>query len=343
MKPLINSYNSLRYFFPKSLMSPIADKSAPPLFIILNAASGHNNTSTVSTVIEEVLTQYGRPYQLMVVEDAAQLDFIARQTVKRACGCGGVVVVAGGDGSINAVAQATLGTRCPLGVLPQGTFNYFGREHGISSDTAEATRGLLTARVQAVQVGLVNDRLFLVNASLGLYPQLLEDREAFKQQYGRNRLVAFASGLITLLRHHRQLLISLEIRGKVHDIRTPTLFVGNNRLQLEQIGIPLEKAIENDELAAITLRPLGMMAMLWLLVRGVFGKLGEAQNVISFGFKRMTVRPSRHLKRRVKIATDGEIVWMETPLEFRVSPHPLYLLKPGTMPEPETSDTGSDA
>jgi diacylglycerol kinase family enzyme len=324
-------------------MPPIADESAPPLFIILNAASGHNNTSTVCTIIEEVLIESGRRYQLIVVEDVAQLDGVARQTVERACGCGGVVVVAGGDGSINTVAQATLGSGCPLGVLPQGTFNYFGREHGISSDTADATRALLTARVQAVQVGIVNGRLFLVNASLGLYPRLLEDREAFKQQYGRSRLVAFASGLVTLLRHHQQLLISLEIRGKVHDIRTPTLFVGNNRLQLEQIGIPLENALENDELAAITLRPTGMMAMLWLLVRGALGKLGEAQNVISFGFKRMTIRSSRHLKRRVKVATDGEIVWMDTPLEFRVSPHPLYLLKPGTTPEPGALDTGSDA
>lgn len=324
-------------------MPSIADESARPLFIILNAASGHNNASTVRTIIEEVLIESGRRYQLIVVEDAAQLDGVARQTVERACGCGGVVVVAGGDGSINTVAQATLGSGCPLGVLPQGTFNYFGREHGISSDTAEATRALLTASVQAVQVGIVNGRLFLVNASLGLYPRLLEDREAFKQQYGRNRLVAFASGLVTLLRHHQQLLISLEIRGKVHDVRTPTLFVGNNRLQLEQIGIPLENALENDELVAIMLRPTGMMAMLWLLVRGALGKLGEAQNVISFGFKRMTIRSSRHLKRRVKVATDGEVVWMDTPLEFRVSPHPLYLLKPGTTPEPGTLDTGSDA
>jgi hypothetical protein len=71
--------------------------------------------------------------------------------------------------------------------------------------------------------------------------------------------------------------------------------------------------------------------------------LGEAQNVISFGFKRMTIRSSRSLKRRVKVATDGEIVWMNTPLEFSVSPHPLYLLKPGTTPEPGILDTGSDA
>ncbi|SFN97395.1 diacylglycerol/lipid kinase family protein [Nitrosospira briensis] len=324
-------------------MPSIADESAPQFFIILNAASGQNNTSTVCTIIEEVLIEAGRRYELVVVEDAAQLDGVARQTVERACERGGVVVVAGGDGSINTVAQATLGSGCPLGVLPQGTFNYFGREHGISSDTAEATRALLTASVQAVQVGIVNDRLFLVNASLGLYPRLLEDREAFKQQYGRNRLVAFASGLVTLLRHHQQLLISLEIRGKFHDIRTATLFVGNNRLQLEQLGLPLENALENDELVAIMLRPTGMMAMLWLLVRGALGKLGEAQNVISFGFKRMTIRSSRHLKRRVKVATDGEVVWMDTPLEFRVSPHPLHLLKPATTPEPGTLDTGPDS
>ncbi|MBA4142939.1 MAG: diacylglycerol kinase [Nitrosospira sp.] len=324
-------------------MSPIADESALPLFIILNAASGHNNISTVCTTIEEVLIQSGRSYQMIVVEDTAQLDCIACQTVEKACECSGAVVVAGGDGSINAVAQAALGRRCPFGVLPLGTFNYFGREHGISSDPAEAVRELLSARIQSVQVGFVNDRLFLVNASLGLYPQLLEDREAFKQQYGRIRLVAFASGLVTLLRHHRQLLISLELRGEGYDLRTPTLFVGNNRLQLEQIGIPLEKAFENDELVAIALRPIGVVAMLWLLVRGAFGELGEAGDVISFGFKRMTVRPSRGLAPRVKVATDGEVGWMNMPLEFRVSPQPLYLLKPDTMPKSEILATGSDA
>src|SRR5687768_5342583 len=266
-------------------MPPIADESAPPLFIILNAASGHNNTSTVCTIIEEVLIESGRRYQLIVVEDVAQLDGVARQTVERACGCGGVVVVAGGDGSINTVAQATLGSGCPLGVLPQGTFNYFGREHGISSDTAEAIRALLTASVQAVQVGFVNDRLFLVNASLGLYPKLLEDREAFKQQYGRNRLVALVSGLITLLGHHGQLRITLRLQGKDHEIRTQTLFVGNNRLQLKQIGISLENNIGSGELAAIALRPVGTFAMLWLLVRGAFGELGEARGVINFSFE----------------------------------------------------------
>ena len=165
------------------------------------------------------------------------MQALAQQAVECARAERGVVVAAGGDGTLNTVAQAVLGSGCAFGVLPQGTFNYFGRNHGIPSDTAAATRLLLSARAQPVQVGLVNERVFLVNASLGLYPQLLEDREAWKQQYGRHRLVAFGSALATLLREHRQLRIRVERAGKAHVVRTPTLFVANNRLQLEQIGI----------------------------------------------------------------------------------------------------------
>lgn len=67
--------------------------------------------------------------------------------------------------------------------------NYFGRT-GVSQDTATATRVLLDAAIESVQVGMLNGRLFLVNASLGLYLTLLEDREAYKQRYGRSRMVA---------------------------------------------------------------------------------------------------------------------------------------------------------
>ncbi|MHB8454695.1 MAG: diacylglycerol/lipid kinase family protein [Acidiferrobacterales bacterium] len=308
---------------------PIQVDSAAPLFIILNVGSGSKDAVVTHRIIEEVLTQVGREHLVRVVEDPAQLNDIARHTVEQARSRGGMIVVAGGDGTINAVAQATLGSGCPLGVLPQGTFNYFSRTHGIPSDTAEAVRLLLSARAHPVQVGLVNDRVFLVNASMGLYPQLLENREAYKQQFGRSRLVAFWSALITLLREHRQLRLLIEHRGKTRELRTPTLFVSNNRLQLEQVGIPQAQLLEQGLLAAITLRPVGTLTMLGLLVRGAFGQLGEADNVTSFAFKRITVTPAMpYGTRRVKIATDGEIVWLQTPIEFRVAPEPLHLLKP---------------
>jgi diacylglycerol kinase family enzyme len=119
----------------------------------------------------------------------------------------------------------------------------------------------------------------------------------------------------------------------VRNIRTPTLFVGNNRLQLEQIGIEQARALEAGRLAAITLRPVGTLAMLALLVRGALGRLGEADQVVSQGFTQMSVRPTlSYGRQRMKVATDGEVLWMRAPLLFRVAPEPLWLLKPEHPP-----------
>lgn len=320
-------------------MTPIQIDSAAPLFIVLNVGSGDNDTVAMREIIEQVLTQASREHLVRVVDDPAKLHEIARQTVEQARSRGGVVVAAGGDGTINAVAQATLGSGCPFGVLPQGTFNYFSRVHGIPSDTANAMRVLLTARAHPVQVGLVNDRVFLVNASLGLYPQLLENREASKHQFGRNRLVAFWSGLVTMLCEHRQLRLLIEHRGENRDLRTPTLFVGNNRLQMEQLGFPEAPLLEQGLLVAITLRPVSTLTMLGLLARGAFGQLGNADSISSFAFKQITATPAmRYGRRRVKAATDGEIVWLQAPIKFCIAPAPLYLLKP--EPDPYAGDPG---
>ena len=296
-----------------------------PLFIVLNAGSGHDDAALTRQSIEAVLDATGRRYLLFQADPPSGLQALAQQAVKRARAERGVVVAAGGDGTLNTVAQAVLGSGCAFGVLPQGTFNYFGRNHGIPSDTAAATRLLLSARAQPVQVGLVN-------ASLGLYPQLLEDREAWKQQYGRHRLVAFGSALATLLREHRQLRIRVERAGKAHVVRTPTLFVANNRLQLEQIGIEETEALASGRLAAVMPRPVDTLTMLGLVVRGALGRLGEAEQIDHFGFTQMTVTPAPAFGgyggQRLKVATDGEVGWLRAPIEFRVAPEPLWLLKP---------------
>jgi len=300
-----------------------------PLIIVLNAGSGRDDAADARRTIEDVLREAGREFRLLLVEDASRLREVAQRAVAEAGSCDGIVVAAGGDGTINAVAQAAHGGRRVLGVVPQGTFNLFGRTHGIPLDTALATRMLLDAQVEPVQVGLVNDRLFLVNASLGLYPRLLEDREAFKQQYGRSRWVAAWAALKTVFGEHRPLSIRIERKGSISDLRTPTLFVGNNRLQLERIGIREADALDEGQLAAVTLRNVGTRSLLWLMLRGALGQLGDADGIISFGFTRMTVRPRLALGvRRIKVALDGEVLSLTPPIEFRVSPEPLALLKP---------------
>lgn len=298
-----------------------------PLFIVMNAASGHGEAGHTRAIISRVMREARREHHVRLVENPSDLAEIARIAVAQANQVGGAVVVAGGDGTINTVTNAVLASACPMGVLPSGTFNYFGRTHGIPEDTEDAVRMLLSATPQPVQVGLVNDRAFLVNASLGLYPTLLEDREAWKKQYGRSRAVALWAGLASVVSARRQLHLELAKDGQSDHWRTPTLFVGNNKLQLEQIGMAEAGELDRGLLVAIAPRPVGTVSLLWLALRGALGSLGDATDIRSFALRELAVQRSVRRGRGIKVAVDGEVVRMHEPLHFRVSPQPLYLLK----------------
>lgn len=310
-------------------------------FIALNAGSGHSETDERRSTIETVLRQAGRHFELTMIDEPGTIDEIAARLAKQAADSGGVLVAAGGDGTINAVARQAVAHGCQFGVLPQGTFNYFGRTHGIPEDLSEAVHALLAARVHPVQVGVINDRVFLVNASIGLYPKMLEEREADKKQFGRSRLVAALSALKTLLSPHKRLRLVLDIDGQPQRLRTATFFVGNNRLQMEQVGIPpLSDALEDGRLAAVAPRTKGKLGMLWLMLHGALGRMGrlnQADELTTFSFKQMEVQVrSLSRRRQVKVATDGEITMMDNPLEIHVMDGQLLLLKP--EPKPAAAD-----
>ena len=317
-----------------------------PLQFVINAAAGSGEADTVREAIEAALAATGRRGELLFSR-GGDLASVARKVAKQALAIRTAVVAVGGDGTINTVAQAAHAVGCAMGVVPRGTFNYFARAQGIPSDTAEAARRLLDWAPQPVQVAAVNDRVFLVNASLGMYPDLLEDREAYKARFGRSRWVAFWAATTTLLRAQRKLRLQIEQGGSARQVRALTLFVGNNRLQLEQLGLLPEPqaagspvhAPEKGSLTAVMLRPIGTLEMIGLMMRGAMGTLGEAQSVEHFSFERMVVKPARMPGlRSVKVAFDGEVARMRAPVEFRVLGEPLYLL----MPRPDaTAETRS--
>jgi len=241
-----------------------------PFSVVLNRRSGSDDAGTTEQAIRGALDAAGRPYRLFCARHPRQLGELARQAVEAARAQDGTVVVAGGDGTINAVVQAVLPSGLPLGVLPQGTFNFFGRSHGLPEcDAEEGVSGLLDAREIPVQVGMVNDHVFLVNASLGLYPELLERRERDKRRFGRHRLVALLSGLRALLGKYPDLRLSLNEDGRQQVRRSTTLVVGDNRLQLESLGIPEADAVTRGALVGIVLPPLPRWRMILTAVREI--------------------------------------------------------------------------
>lgn len=310
--------------------TPPAPGADAPLYLVYNARSGKGQATDALQAMQRSCQALGRPLHEFPIGPQKPPKAQARAAVEAATKTGGIVVVAGGDGTINAVAQAVLGSGCAFGVLPQGTFNYFGRNHGIPTETQDAVDAVLRHAPVAVQVGLVNDRAFLVNASMGLYATLLEDREHYKSRYGRSRWMAMFAAMVTLMRTHRPWNLRMSCRGTETEVKTLSLFVGNNALQFEHVGVKEGEAVEDGELAAVLVRPRGVLSQLGLVLNGFLRQLGSDDDVQTMSFRSLVVEPSGASRRQrsVKVAADGEIERMQMPLRFTVSPEPLWLIKP---------------
>ena len=257
-----------------------------PIFIVMNAGSGKHAGEDVRLVIERTLTNSGRAFTLHEVDDPARLKAVAAEVVERARGRRGIVIAAGGDGTINAVAEATLGSGCPFGVLPLGTFNYFSRVHGIPSDVQTACDVLLTYLEFEVQVGLVNDKVFLVNGAIGIYPELLEEREEPKRNLGA---AAGWQSVPHLPRYFVRIacFASTSRRAKPNQHRPGDGLRRQQSASARASRHPHAELEERHRLVGVVLRPVTA----WQPLSSARCSVNSATRpVVSFALERMTVR-----------------------------------------------------
>ena len=304
--------------------------SRPPWFVVINNASGSQDGKDLAELIRDKVSAAGHQVSVRLITHAEELDAIAAHAATQARERMGVLVGVGGDGTLNAVASAALAAGAAFSLIPGGTFNYFGRCHGFPVDPREAVDAVLGGRLRPVQVGCVNGRPFLVNASFGLYPRLLAEREAFKRQWGRSRMVAWGAALLTLMGAHGVHRLRLKTGDVTNDLQAATVFVGNNRLQLEDIGVPEADAVEAGRLVGLVLHPVGRLGLLRLAAQGALGRLGETEDVQRLVFSSLEVMPGRQWwqRRSVRVAVDGEQLRLRSPLRFEVGEMPLWLLAP---------------
>jgi diacylglycerol kinase family enzyme len=300
--------------------------STLPITVIMNSASGHDDKQASRAEIEKVLAASGRAFRFLSPERPDELEALAKRAAEEAKRDPGIIVAAGGDGTINTVAGAVAGTDLPFAVVPMGTFNFFARNLGIPLEAGAATQALLDGHARPMPVARVNGRIFLINSSVGLYRRLQEEREQFKRRFGRNKLVAVISGLATLLHHHRVYEVRMEMDGKPVTVRTPMLFFGMNSLQLEKLEVPAASCIERGLLAVLMLRPMSRWKILGFALRGVLHGLNDAENMHTHCASKVTVRWRR--ARKMKVAVDGETMECDLPLRYEVMRDALNVIVP---------------
>lgn len=294
-----------------------------PITVVMNAGAGSDDKSAARAAIAAALA--GRDLEFRVAGRPRDIVGLAQAAAKSR---GGVLAAAGGDGTLNAVAAVARDHALVFGAIPLGTFNYFAREFGIPEDPGAAARNIVAGAVRRLPVGEINGRLFLNNASIGLYRRLIEQREVDKHRFGRSRFVALVSALLTLLREHRPYRLSLSVDGRPLSLSTLTMFFGRNALQLEQLGLAEARCVAAGELAVLALREVGRGELLGLALRGALAQLQTADNLRRHCAATVRVDRVDGRPRRMRVAIDGELIDCTLPLTVRVVPDALQVVVP---------------
>jgi len=304
-----------------------AGTAAPRAIVIMNARSGEHGGDDARAVIEAALSNAGWQPELWIAPEPALLASLAQRARDRSPA---LIVAAGGDGTINVVANAVADTGIAFAVIPMGTFNYFARLHAIPDDVAAASRLSPGDAPTTVGAGEVNGQVFLNNLSIGLYTSIIEARERDKKIWGRHRVVALASALWVAFKPAARRRVTLQTPTGETRMRVAMIFVGANALQLEDANLPLRNELALGKLAVVTLKAAGPWKLFKAALGMAMGTAHELEDVTIAAHEELRIAMRRP---QVRVVIDGEIVRLRTPLAIRFRPAALRLLRPQAAPE----------
>lgn len=301
--------------------------------VLINSSAGSVDASDTEGESERIRTAFAEVAPDLHV-DVEAVDPAKMQDRIRELWAGSTrpaaIIAGGGDGTVNNAANAAAGTDIVLGVLPLGTFNHFAGDVGVADALRAAARGLATATITPIDVAEVNGRVFVNNSLIGVYPEMVAIRDEFMERRGWGKVKAVPVAVAHVLRRFPIHRVDLSDGNDFHrdDVRTPFLFVGNGVFESAGRGLPTRDDLTDGTLDIEIAHAVSR-----------FGLVRTALQTLAFGMRRatdleratLTQLIVRSRARRLRVAVDGEIAWVTTPLTYRVRPGALNVLVPGPV------------
>lgn len=187
-----------------------------------------------------------------------------------------VVIVAGGDGTVRAVAESLHDSKVPLALLPSGTGNLLARNLDLTlDDTANALETAFRGKDRAIDLGLIRIRhedesvtqhAYLVMAGLGLDAKMLAATDDdLKARVG---WLAYVKAIGQVLRDKNQLQIRYNLDGRGNrSVRAHTIMIGNCGSLPANILLLPDAAVDDGEFDIVVLRPEGFIGWVQILVK----------------------------------------------------------------------------
>ena len=291
--------------------------------VIVNTSSGLGHGASIADAVRERFRAHGIDAEVHTADRKDDIPALARQAAQRRAG--GVVVAAGGDGTVSTVADAVRRLGGVLGVIPLGTLNHFARDMGIPLEAAEAIRVIAAGHRVAVDVGEVNGAGFINNSSLGLYPNIVRGREWRQRRLRRPKRSAMLWAILATLRRAPLLRLQLSLEGGEQACVSPFVFIGNNDYTMEGFHIGKRARLDGGKLSIYTTTRRTAGGLFMLALRALFGRLRQSEDFNESHAPTLLVEAPHP---QMFVATDGEVVAMRTPLEYSILPRALTVIAP---------------
>jgi YegS/Rv2252/BmrU family lipid kinase len=293
-----------------------ADSRGKRALLIVNARSrrGRNAQAAVTAALEDA----GLRVLYETCSNAASLSPL----ISRMAGQVDLVVIGGGDGTLNAAAPALRGSGLPLGIVPLGTANDLARTLGIPSDPVAAARIVVAGKTARIDLGEVNGQPFFNVASIGFGADLAHalTRDS-KRRWGS---LGYAVAALRILRRMRPFTAEIVHGGVAQVSRTVHIAIGNGRHYGGGMTVEATARIDDGRLHIFSLEVASMWRLLRMLPALRSGRHQPWAEIRTLAGEEVEVKT----RRARSVNTDGEIT-TRTPARFRVLPGVVTVFVPG--------------
>ena len=298
--------------------------------VILNRSGGTASSlgEKLEATVREAFAGQEIDLQLIEGKDIAE-------TIKQFAGRV-MVAIGGGDGTQGSAAAAFAGSETVQLVLPLGTRNHLAKQIGMPTDLAEAAQVARDGNPKAIDLAKAKDsareRVFVNNASIGLYTKLVRERD---KRWGPKWLGTIPATWV-VLRTLRAKPMQLTIDGKPQRVVTPLLFIGNNRYSLDAGSVGERVSLSDGVLSLFVVARQSPLALIGFAMRALLGRADEERDFCALEDAKEVVIEGRGA---IDVGFDGEVERMALPLTFTIMPGALKVLVPkdaigGEVPKP---------
>lgn len=298
--------------------------------VIINAAAGEHLQRPNAEALQQAFADRGVEARILHANGTEVVE-IAERAVQ---GDADAIVAGGGDGTINTVVSVMLRSTAPakpLGILPLGTLNHLAKDLNIPLEIEKSVDTIAGGHVVEIDLAQVNDRFFINNSSLGLYPSIVRERQK-QQRLGSGKWPAFVWAAFSVLRRYPFLDLQLKVKDKELKTVTPFVFVGNNKYEMESLNIGSRSRLNGGSLSLYMTKKTGRLQLIRLALLALFRKLRHERDFVAVTTDEVSITTR---KKRLRVALDGEVTVMEPPLRYRIRPRALKVFVPADHPKIE--------